>query len=79
VTSPWLAKRMLMAPAAVRNAAARKAQPEEAWLLRQDADVRRSYVRDVLDKGGSDEREQAWMLLQRKAVREAYVREVLGL
>jgi hypothetical protein len=79
VTSPWVVKRVLLAPAAVRNAAARKAKPEEAWLLRQDAGVRRSYVREVLDKGAGDDVEQAWMLLQPKAVREAYVREVLGL
>jgi hypothetical protein len=79
VTAPgWITKRVLLAPAAVRLAAAKRAGPEEAWMLRQASDVRRSYVREVLEKGGGADRAQAWMLLQPDDVREAYVDEVLG-
>lgn len=76
--APWVVKRMLLAPASVRRAAARRAQPHEAWLLHQPAAVRRSYIAEVLNKGGSADREQAWMLLQPEAVRKSYVKEVLG-
>ena len=75
--APWVVKRMLLAPASVRRAAARRAQPHEAWLLHQPADVRRSYIAEVLNKGGDDVREQAWMLMQPAAVRKSYVKEVL--
>ena len=44
-------------------------------MLLQDLAVRRSYVRDVLEKGTNEE---AWMLLQSDAVRRSYVAEVLG-
>jgi hypothetical protein len=44
-------------------------------MLGQPAAVRRSYVREVLEKGGNEE---AWMLLQPEAVRKSYVAEVLG-
>jgi hypothetical protein len=44
----------------------------------QSVEVRRSYVREVLNRGGGDELEQAWMLLQPDHVRRAYVAEVLG-
>lgn len=47
-------------------------------MLRQSVEVRRSYVAEVLERGGSDEREQAWMLLQPEPVRRSYVEEVLG-
>jgi hypothetical protein len=40
--------------------------------------VRRSYVDEVIGRGGGDDREQAWMLLQPAAVRKSYVRDVLG-
>jgi hypothetical protein len=48
-------------------------------MLRQSAAVRRSYVREVLERGGGDDREQAWMLMQPEAVRRTYVRDVLGI
>lgn len=75
---PWVVKRVLLGPAAVRLAAARRAAPHEAWMLRQSASVRRSYVREVVERGGGHAREQAWMLLQPDHVRKAYVAEVLG-
>lgn len=72
----WLVKRVLLGPASVRKAAAARAADEkERWMLRQSADVRRSFVREVIEKGGGEE---AWMLLQPDAVRRSYVAEVLG-
>ncbi len=69
---------MLLAPAGVRALAARQARaPEERWMLRQDKEVRRSFVRDVLDAGGDETDREAWMLRQPDEVRESYVREVL--
>jgi hypothetical protein len=48
-------------------------------MLRQPTEVRRSYVREVLARGGGNDVEQAWMLLQPDHVREGYVYEVLGI
>lgn len=75
----WLVKRVLLGPASVRNAAARRApRKPERWMLRQSTSVRRSYVREVLERGGGDTLEQAWMLRQPDHVRESYAAEVLG-
>jgi hypothetical protein len=72
----WLVKRVLLGPGPLRKAAAAQADdPQERWMLCQSADVRRSYVRDVLEKGVDEE---AWMLLQPDDVRRSYVTEVLG-
>jgi hypothetical protein len=75
----WVVKRVLLGPAAVRRAAARRATDgTERWMLGQSAEVRQSYVENVLERGGSPEVEQAWMLLQPEAVRRSYVEKVLG-
>lgn len=76
----WVTKRVLLGPAPVRRAAARRAtDPSERWMLRQSASVRRSYVLEVIERGGgADDAEQAWMLLQSEEVRRSYVIEVLG-
>ena len=72
----WLVKRVLLGPASVRKAAAgRAADDKERWMLRQPAEVRRSFVREVLERGRDEE---AWMLLQPDHVRHSYVAEVLG-
>jgi len=74
---PWVVKRVLLGPASVRKAAARRVLNErERWMLRQPLDVRRSFVREVLEGGGNEE---AWMLLQPDHVRRSYVAEVLGI
>jgi hypothetical protein len=71
----WIVKRVLLGPATVRKAAARRAaDAKERWMLSQSADVRRSFVEQVLDKGINEE---AWMLLQPDEVRRSYVAEVL--
>jgi len=72
----WVVKRVLLGPKSVRRAAAGRARDErERWMLRQPLEVRRSYAREVLDKGINEE---AWMLRQPDDVRERYVVEVLG-
>jgi hypothetical protein len=71
----WVVKRVLLGPAPVRKAAARRAvDDQERWMLLQPAEVRESFVREVLEQGGDEE---AWMLLQPDAVRKSYVAEVL--
>ncbi len=73
-----LARLVLRAPGFVRRAAASQAsEPEEAWMLRQQASVRAGYVREVLDRGGDERLAEIWMLRQPDHVRESYVREVL--
>jgi hypothetical protein len=75
----WVVKGILLGPAAVRRAAAaRSDSPQERWMLMQDTEVRRSYVREVLERGAGDELTQAWMLRQPDHVRQSYVTEVLG-
>jgi hypothetical protein len=72
----WVVKRVLLGPAALRRAAARRATDErERWMLCQPTAVRRSFVREVLEKGVNEE---AWMLLQPDSVRRSYAAEVLG-
>ena len=72
----WIVKRVLLGPATVRRAAARQARDErERWMLRQSLEVRRSFVREVLEKGVNEE---AWMLHQPDHVRHSFAAEVLG-
>jgi hypothetical protein len=72
----WIVKRVLLGPASVRRAAARRASDgKERWMLHQPLGVRQSFVREVLEQGGNEE---AWMLLQPDDVRRSYVSEVLG-
>jgi len=73
-----LARMMLRAPRLLRRAAASQAkEPEERWMLAQPDDVRHSYVREVLDRGGDERLAEIWMLRQREDVRESYIREIL--
>ena len=75
----WVLKRVLLGPAALRRIADGKAPgPKERWILWQPRSVRASYVREVLERGGTSELEEAWMLRQPDEVRESYVRDVLG-
>ena len=73
--SEWLVKAVLLGPAPVRKAAAARTTDEkQRWMLLQPDEVRRSFVREVMEKGGSEE---VWMLLQPDDVRRSYVTEVL--
>ena len=74
-----LEKRVLLGPAPLRKAAAARAvRPEEAWMLRQPREVRRTYTAQVLDVDGDlDLLTEVWMLRQPDTVRESYIEEVL--
>jgi hypothetical protein len=73
-----LQRSVLLAPAAIAKAAATQVKlPEEQWMLRQSKEVRASYVREVLDKGGGERQAQIWMLRQSQDVRESYIKHVL--
>lgn len=51
-----------------------QSDPQQRWMLRRPRDVRRSFLRDVIEGGGDQER---WMLLQPDTVCSSYVEEVL--
>jgi hypothetical protein len=69
-------REILGAPDVVARAAARLArEPEQKWMLNQPLEVRRSYIKKVLDPDGD---QVAWMLRQSDDVRGSYAREVLG-
>ena len=73
-----LARIVMRAPGLLRRAAASQArEPEERWMLSQPDDVRESYLREVLDRGGDERLAEIWMLRQRDEVRESYIREIL--
>jgi hypothetical protein len=79
VVRKLIEKRVLLGPAPLRRAAAVRAQPEEAWMLRQAREVRRTYCAQVLDADGDpDLLAEVWMLRQPEDVRESYIAEVLG-
>ena len=73
------ARAVLLGPDVLSRAAAGRVDtPEESWMLRQTKAVRASYVREVIDRPGDEDRlAEIWMLRQSDAVRESYVREVL--
>jgi hypothetical protein len=79
VVKQLLQKQVLLGPAPLRKAAAaRVVGPQEAWMLRQPRDVRRSYCAQVLDaEGDLDTLTEIWMLRQPREVRESYIRDVL--
>jgi hypothetical protein len=74
-----LQKQVLLGPAALRRAAAARVErAEEAWMLRQPRQVRRTYAAQVLDGGGDvGVLTEIWMLRQPQEVRESYIEEVL--
>jgi hypothetical protein len=72
------ARTVLTAPAAVTRALAGAApEPDQRWMLRLPRDVRRSFVADVLDRGGRRADQERWLLLHDDEVRHSYVEEVL--
>ena len=73
-----LEKSVLLGPAPVRMAAAARMPPQEAWMLRQPREVRRTYCAQVLDADGDPEvLTEIWMLRQPDDVRESYIAHVL--
>ena len=69
---------MLRAPDAVTRAvAATEPDPERRWLLKRPRSVRRSFVEQVIDRGGRTADQHRWMLEQDDDVRTSYVSDVL--
>jgi hypothetical protein len=69
---------VLCAPDAVtRTIAVAAIDREQRWMLRRPRSVRRSFVAEVIDRGGSAGAQQGWMLLQDDDVRASYVADVL--
>jgi hypothetical protein len=75
---PGLIEReVLLAPDLfARAAAAAITGRAERWMLTRPREVRRSYVYQVLDRGGGEAAQMTWMLRQTLSVRTSYVREV---
>ena len=74
----FLEREMLLAPDLMARAAAALApQPEQRWMLGQPLAVRRSYLGEVLDRGGGEREQTVWMLRQPDAVRLSYVSQVI--
>ena len=69
---------VLRAPDAVtRTIAATDSDPERRWLLRRPRSVRRSFVEEVIDRGGDAGAQRRWMLEQDDEIRASYVSDVL--
>ena len=79
VVKQLLQKQVLLGPAPLRRAAAARVErAEEAWMLRQPREVRRTYAAQVLDAEGDLQLlTEIWMLRQPESVRESYIEEVL--
>lgn len=72
-----LQRQILLAPDGVaRAAAAAVSGAAQQWMLSQPREVRRSYVHEVLDRGGGEQEQTIWMLRQPQPVRSSYLREV---
>ena len=73
------ARAVLRAPDAfARSLAVTAADPERRWLLSRPGAVRRSFVEQVIDRGGGGGAQRRWMLDQDDAVRESYIEHVLA-
>jgi hypothetical protein len=57
-----------------RGIAAADQDPERRWILRRPRDIRRDFLRTVIDGDGDQER---WMILQDDEIRHSYINEVL--
>jgi hypothetical protein len=76
IVLPPAARAVLSAPDFVaKGLAARERDPQRRWILRRPRDVRRDFVRHVIDGAGDQER---WMLLQDDATRQSYIDDVGG-
>jgi hypothetical protein len=78
LTLGTLARALLLAPDTfARAAAAADADPQRRWLLRRPRAVRRSFVDEVIDAGGTKRRQERWLLLQDEATRASFVADVI--
>jgi hypothetical protein len=73
-----LERSVLLSASPVASAAARATfRPEQRWMLGQSRAIRRSFVAEVVDAGGTRLAQERWMLLQDDDVRASYARKVL--
>jgi hypothetical protein len=78
LTLGTVARAVLLAPDAVaRAAASRESDPQRRWLLRRPREVRRSFVDEVIDRGGTRRLQERWLLLQDEPTRMSFVAEVI--
>lgn len=69
---------VLLSAGPVASAAARATfRPEQRWMLTQPREIRRSFVAEVVDAGGTRLAQERWMLLQDDDVRASYADKVL--
>lgn len=72
------ARTMLRAPDMITRAlAATEDDAERRWLLSRPRAIRRSFVEQVIDRGGDVAEQRRWMLEQDAEVRGSYVSDVL--
>jgi hypothetical protein len=72
------ARMVLLGPDAVAHRlAARDTDPARRWLLGQPRAVRRSFVEQVIDAGGSRRAQERWLLLADEPVRRSFVEQVV--
>lgn len=58
-----------------RRVAGSQSDPQQRWMLARPRELRRSFLREVVEEGGDQER---WMLLQDDETCRSYVDEVLS-
>jgi hypothetical protein len=69
---------IVLAPDAVaRVVASTEPDPLRRWLLRRPRAIRRSFVHEVVDAGGTRRLQERWLLLHDADVRASYVAEVI--
>jgi hypothetical protein len=73
-----IARSVLLSASPVASAAALASfRPEQRWMLNQPREIRRSFVAEVVDAGGTRLAQERWMLLQDDDVRASYADKVL--
>lgn len=73
------ARQVLLAPGTLARAlAAADDDPERRWMLRLPREVRRSFVAEVIDRGGDRRDQERWLLSQDDDVCRSFADDVLS-
>lgn len=73
------ARQVLLAPGTLARAlAVADDDPERRWMLRLPRDIRRSFVAEVIDRGGDRRDQERWLLSQDDAICRSFADEVLA-